>query len=413
MSQKIAVLGAGIVGISCALELQIRGCQVRLIDRRGPGEETSSGNAGILSYSNITPLASPELLSRVHRLLLNRDADLLIHYPHLLALLPWLIRFALRCRRKTFISDGRAMSALSLPSIELHRQWIKQANAEQLLNPAGGLKLYRSQRSFIQDRLERELLDICAIKYNLLEREQIRDYEPDLSDIFVKAVLIDDSMSLRNPEKLCQAYAELFARAGGEICRGEIKSLSQLGGSWQLIGEPTVLQAEKLVVCLGAWTPGILGTLGYANPIAIERGYHTMLSAQAGHKLSRPIFDVDASYVMAPMESGLRLSTGSNLTYRETAPNAAQLERVLPRAREAFPLDRELLHTPWMGRRPTLPDSLPIIGPAPAHDNLWLAFAHSHMGLTMGPMTGRLIANFILGEPQPLDVKPYAAQRYL
>jgi D-amino-acid dehydrogenase len=180
-----------------------------------------------------------------------------------------------------------------------------------------------------------------------------------------------------------------------------------------VVTEQGLQSAARVVVAMGAWTPEVIGQLGYSNPLAIERGYHTVLAADGDASLSRPIFDVDASYVMAPMEAGLRVTTGTNMTRRETAPDPRQVKRVMPRVREAFPVAEELLQEPWMGRRPTLPDSLPIIGRAPRHEDLWLAFGHSHMGLTMGPITGQLIANFISGAAQPFDVGSCAPSRYL
>jgi len=413
MKQPVFVLGAGMVGISCALELQQRGYPVTLIDRRGPGEETSSGNAGIFSYSNVTPIADPELLGRLHRLLLNREVDFMLHYPHLLSLMPWLLRFLKRCNRKTFLADGDAMSALTLASVEVHKQWIAEGSAQYLLNQVGGLKLYRTHKTFLRDQLQRELLDRCSIKYSLLEAGEIYEYEPDLKRIFVQGVLIDESLSIRNPEKLCKIYAQMFTQAGGQLRVAEVKSLRQSNGGWELKTEQGAETIPRVVICMGAWTPGIIGQLGYPNPLAIERGYHTLLSAANGSSLSRPIFDVDASYVMTPMEMGLRVLTGSNLIHRETAPDPRQIARVMPRVREAFPVDKTLLHEPWMGRRPTVPDTLPIIGPAPRHQNLWLAFAHSHMGFTLGPITGKLIANFIGGNEQPFSPAACDPARYL
>lgn len=397
------VLGAGIVGISCALELQRRGYRVTLVDRRGPGEETSSGNAGILSYSNVTPLASPALWPRMHLLALNLDNDLRLHFPHLPALLPWIMRFLMRCRRDTFLRDGEAMSVLTRASIALHEQWIAAADAQALVIRAGGLKLYRDSGSFERDALERELFERCGIRHSLLEAGEVFDLEPDLKRIFVKGVLIDDSISIRDPRKLCQAYAKCFADAGGELARAEVRSLRQTGTGWELVTDRGTENAENLVICLGAWTPELLGRLGYRNPLAIERGYHTLVAPADGNRLSRPIFDVDCGYVMSPMEMGYRVTSGSNLVHRETRPDARQLERALPRVREAFAIDRVLLDEPWMGRRPTVPDSLPIVGPAPRHQNLWLAFAHSHMGFTLGPISGALIANFIDGREQPFS----------
>jgi D-amino-acid dehydrogenase len=164
---------------------------------------------------------------------------------------------------------------------------------------------------------------------------------------------------------------------------------------------------------MGAWTPKLIGQLGYSNPLAIERGYHTILAPADGASLSRPIFDVDGSYVMSSMDMGLRVTTGSNLVYGETAPDPRQIAQVMPRVREAFPVGKILLDEPWMGRRPTVPDSLPIIGPAPRHENLWLAFGHSHMGFTMGPITGQLIANDISGAEQPFALTACSPARYL
>jgi D-amino-acid dehydrogenase len=413
VKQPVFVLGAGMVGISCALELQRRGYAVTLIDRRGPGEETSSGNAGLLSYSSITPIASPALLGRLHQLILNRDADFLLHYPHLLSLIPWLARFLSRCRRKTYLADGDAMSRLTLASVEVHKQWIDEAGAQDLLNQVGGLKLYRDRRTFMRDQLERELLQRCGIKHTLLEAGQIYEYEPDLKRIFVQAVLIDDTISIRNPEKLCKTYAQMFVAAGGQLRRADIRSLQPANGAWELTTNQGSESVARAVVCLGAWTPELIGQLGYPNPIAIERGYHTILAPVADASLSRPIFDVDGSYVMAPMDMGLRVSTASNLVHRETAPDPRQVMQVMPRVCEAFPIDKTLLDEPWMGRRPTVPDSLPIIGPAPRHENLWLAFAHSHMGFTMGPITGQLIANYISGAEQPFALTAYSPARYL
>jgi len=413
MIQSATVLGAGIIGISCALELQRRGFQVKLLDRRGPAQETSLGNAGLLSYSNITPLASPMLLSRLPRLMLNLDDDLLVHYPHLPSLLPWLLRFVSRCRRKTYLSDGASMSELTQASVDLHKQWIDEAGIRNLLNRGGALKLYRHRQSFLRDQLERELLERCGVKHRLLSAEQAYELEPDLKRIFAQGVLIEDSISTRNPEKLCQAYARMFVEAGGQIERVAVQSLRPLADGWEVVTDQGSENTPRVVVCLGAWTPELIGQLGYSNPLAIERGYHTAFAASGDARLTRPIFDVDASYVMAPMEGGLRVSSGANLTRRETKPDPRQLVRVKPRVREAFPIAEELMQEPWMGRRPTVPDTLPIIGPAPRHQNLWLAFAHSHMGLTLGPITGQLIANFITGSGQPFAVSHCDPARYL
>ncbi|MEM7562549.1 MAG: FAD-binding oxidoreductase [Pseudomonadota bacterium] len=412
MTETVTVIGGGMVGISCALELQRRDYQVTLIDRRGVGEETSSGNAGVLSYSNITPIAAPELWHRLHRLAFNQDTDFLLHYPHFAALSPWLLRFLIRCNRRTYFKDGHSMRRITIPSIDMHREWIKQAGVTHLANESGGLKLYRGRESFVRDQIERDLMDQCEVAYRVVTAEEIAELEPDLNPIFDCGVLIEDSISIRNPEELCKAYAKMFVDAGGEIRQSDIHSVERRSGQWMLNGDQQGAH-QRLVICLGAWTPRILKQLGYANPLAIERGYHTIIEPLEGRMLNRPIFDVDASYVMSQMNMGMRVSSGTNLVYRETEPTPLQLEKVIPRAREALPMGPLLLDEPWMGRRPTVPDTLPLVGPAPNHKNLWMAFGHSHMGFSQGPISGRLIANFISGSEQPFDPGCCSPARYL
>ena len=412
-NKKITILGAGIVGICCAIELQQRGYRVQLIDRRGPGEETSSGNAGILSLSSIAPLASPELISRLPRLAANLDTDFRMHYAHLPMLLPWIVRFLARCNRRQYMEDGILLNALTVPSVASHLDLIDKSGAGGLVNQRGGLRLYRNMRTYLRDELEREIFERCQLNFSILERYEIRDLEPSLADLFVKAVLIHDSVSISNPESLCKAYAKYFQSLGGDIKLAEVTRLSWESGNWQVVTSNGTESVDRMVVALGAWTPDLIRQIGYRNPIAIERGYHTVFSAQPGKILNRPFFDVDCSYVMIPMSMGLRITSGTNLTYREAIETPQQIEKIIPRAKEAFPVENLLLEKPWMGRRPSTPDSLPIIGPAPRHRNLWLAFAHAHMGFTMGPITGTIIANYITGKSQPMPVEPYLPDRYI
>ena len=414
MSEKIVtVLGAGIVGICCAIELQKAGYQVALIDRRDPGSETSSGNAGVFSLGSVAPLASPALLSRLPGLITNYHADFRMHYPHLLQLMPWLLKFLLRCNRKAYFRDGTIIDAMMVPSLQAHLQLIERSGANHLAVHNGTLRLYRNQPTFDKDSLDRELLEYCKVDYEVVDKQGIRELEPDLNGLFARAVWVKQSVSVKDPRELCELYAKYFQSLGGVIKQEVVESISPSDGGWSVRTEQRENQCAKLVLCLGAWTPKLLKPLGYKNPIAIERGYHMMLSAQAGKKLHRPVFDVDRNYVMIPMAGGIRVTTGTNLTWRETAPTPQQLYRVLPSAFETFPLSEKLLDEPWMGRRPSTPDSLPLIGPAPRHDNLWLAFGHAHMGLGLGPITGKIIASQIKGDKPPLDVFACSPARYL
>jgi D-amino-acid dehydrogenase len=311
------------------------------------------------------------------------------------------------------MEDGRLIDALTVPSVARHLDLIRESNAGHLVNKSGGLRLYRNPRTYRRDEIERDLFKQCQVKFSILDRPEIHDLEPDLADLFVKAVFIHDSVSISNPELLCKAYAKYFLKLGGDIKRAEVMDVSWESNQWRVVTSNGTESVEKLVIALGAWTPGLISQIGYRNPIAIERGYHTVFSAQPGKTLNRPFFDVDCSYVMIPMSMGLRVTSGTDLTYSETVETAQQIEKLIPRVKEAFPVADRVLEKPWMGRRPSTPDSLPIIGPAPRHRNLWLAFAHAHMGFTMGPITGRIIANYVVEKRQPIPVEPYLPSRYI
>ncbi|MFT5506493.1 MAG: D-amino-acid dehydrogenase [Gammaproteobacteria bacterium] len=411
--EQITIVGAGIVGICCAIDLQEKGFKVTLVDRSLPAQETSFGNAGLLSSSNITPIASPDLISRIPRLLANLERDVHLHYSHLLKLTPWLVRFLWRCRRQTFLDDGVLMHAIVEPSIKMHLELIKKLGAGSLLRSGSAMKLYRKRESYVEEQLERDLLDLCGVNYELLENREWLDREPGLSDIFNCAVIIDDTESVTNPGKLCLTYYDYFLSMGGRFEQQQVNNLSRQGDGWYLGTETGGLRVNRLVLAMGAWTPQLLSQIGYKNPIAMERGYHCIAQPNSKVELNQPIYDVDASYVMSQMEMGLRISSGSDLVYSETSPTPVQIDQVLPLVKQAFPIGEIISDQPWMGRRPTAPDSLPLIGPAPRHPNLWMAFAHSHMGLTMGPMTGKILGHFIRDEKQSIDVTSYLPSRYL
>ena len=315
-NNKITILGAGIVGICCAIELQSRGFQVQLIDRRGPGEETSSGNAGILSLSSIAPLASPELITRLPRLAANLDADFKMHYRHLPMLLPWIVRFVARCNRSQYIKDGQLIDALTAPSVAAHLDLIRHCKAEHLVNRNGSLRLYRNLHTYNKEELERDLFKQCEVNFSVLDKHELHDLEPDLASLFVKAVFVSDSISITNPESLCKCYATYFQALGGDLRQTEVTQLSQDSNFWRIKTTEGIEQVERLVVALGAWTPELLRQIGYRNPIAIERGYHTIFSTQPGKVLSRPIFDVDSSYVMSPMDKTISVRASLRLNYK-------------------------------------------------------------------------------------------------
>ncbi len=221
-----------------------------------------------------------------------------------------------------------------------------------------------------------------------------------------------NAASVSNPLAVTKAYAAQFVIAGGIMLKGDARTLHRSGANWRIDTEEGPLDTKDAVVALGPWAPDVLDPLGIKLPLAVKRGYHLHFRAQGNAGLTRPIVDNDNGYCLTPMEQGIRLTTGAEFADRDAPPTPVQIERLMPAARELFPLGEAVEATPWMGSRPCFADSRPVIGPAPGQPGLWLAYGHAHWGLTLGPVTGRLIADLVTGATPFCDPAPYSAERF-
>lgn len=414
MTKTVAVLGAGMVGVSCALELQRRGWDVALIDKSAPGRETSYGNAGVIARSSLMPMNNPGLWASLPRLARNSSAQLRYNPAFLLRNARWLARFLYSARQACFEDTTASLDSLIRLSADLHRQWLREAGAQARLRTNGWFFLYRSAQAFEASRLTRDTLDKFGVATQVLQPVDIQALEPSLKPIFAKALWIKDAASVDNPGAVVTAYAELFCSRGGRFLRGQVDKLARLDGGWQIsIGQEQVLRADQVVVALGPWSRDFLrSSLGLSVPMAYERGYHEHFDAKGGAKLERPIYDTAGGYVLTPMEMGLRMSTGVELADLNAPKNHAQLKLAEKAAREAFPLGESLDAEPWLGRRPTLPDSRPVIGTSSSDHSLWFAFGHQHIGLSTGPGTAVLLADMMSDKKTSIDAAPFAPSRW-
>lgn len=253
------------------------------------------------------------------------------------------------------------------------------------------------------------------MRTQVLDRGDLQSLEPVLAPIFERALWVQDCYSVDSPGKVVEAYAQALVQGGGRIEQRGLRTLRQAGDGWEVIDMNGRNQRfDQVVVALGPWAPEFLATIGIRVPMGFERGYHMHYAAgDSGHRLQRPIYDTGGGYVLSPMEQGLRLSTGVELTHRDAPANTTQLTLAEASARQAMPLGERLEATPWLGRRPTLPDSRPIIGPMPKRPGLFLAFGHQHIGFSTGPGTAKLLAAQMTGQPLPIDPKPFRAERFL
>jgi len=407
----VVVLGAGIVGVSAAYAARQRGLSVVLVDRREPGSETSYGNAGILSSGSIMPLNKPSLWNALPAYITNRHAALRWDPAWAIRNIDWVVRFLANTAPSRLKPRATALHGLLGASLKLHREWIVKADAAQRIRETGWLKAWRSDAVAAAEEEQAFLADY-GIESRLLDRQAISALEPNILPVYKVGLLHTQTASVDSPGAVVNAYARMFAGSGGEIRQSDIKAIVPDGEGWRVMLADGAVSARHVVVALGPWSPDLLRPLGYRVPMAFERGYHREFKPNPARSLQRPIHDAEGSFLMTPMEQGIRVTSGVELTARDAPSSFAQLDAVVPAARSVVEFG-EAVGEPWRGSRPTLPDSLPMIGPAPRHPGLWFAFGNQHIGFTTGPATGVAIAAMIAGTQPPFDAAPFSPGRYL
>ena len=413
MKADAVVLGAGIVGISAALHLQARGRSVALLDRRGAAEETSFGNAGLIQREGVYPYGFPHDFGALLRYGFNRTIDAHYHPSALPDLAPFLWKYWRHSRRERHARIARLYSRLIEHCVAEHDRLAAAAGAMGLLRRAGWMRVFRTERERDKRFAEAEKWRTeFGINFLTLNQKQLQDEEPHLAPVLVGALHWTDPVSVVDPQGLALAYLKLFESKGGRLLQGNAASLEQDQKNWIVATVDGPLQAGVAVVALGPWSDVVTRALGYDLPLAVKRGYHMHYRAAGKATLNHPVLDTECGYMLAPMQRGIRLTTGAEFALRDAIRTPVQLGRAEPIARELFPLAERLDNEPWMGSRPCTPDMMPIIGKAPRHANLWFAFGHAHHGLTLGPVTGRLIGEMIAGETPFVDPMPYRADRF-
>lgn len=407
------VLGAGIVGVSTALQLQARGREVVLVDRCPVAEGTSFGNAGIIQAEAVVPYMLPLAPARLLGILLNRRSEAHVHYRAILRLAPWLIGYLLNSTARGIGRGTAAHLPLIRKCVSEHEVFIADAGADSLVRRTGYLKLARSQARFDIDLTEQERLHtLYGLRHEPLTPSQFQKLEPHLSPDATGAILFPDTASVSDPSALVKAYADLFLRRGGVFIDADASTLEQAGTHWSVKTAEGVVAAAQAVVAMGPWSADLLARLGVRVPLAVKRGYHMHYRPRGNATLQRPVQDSERGFVLAPMARGIRLTTGAEFALRDAPATPRQLAMAEPAARELFPLEERLDPEPWLGARPCLPDMIPVIGPVPQQPGLWANFAHHHLGLTLGPVTGRLISELMTGESPFTDPRPYRLDRF-
>jgi D-amino-acid dehydrogenase len=406
------VLGAGIVGTCVALHLVKKGLSVALIDKRGPGEETSYGNTGVIVGASVFPTPFPRSLKKIIQVALKQAPEANYHFGDLLKVAPWLASYYGWSSEEKLKDSAIKLRPLMAASVAEHKKLLEESGAMKYFRETGWMTIYRSDAAFEKMKPQLEFGAVIGVAAKPLDTDGARELEPSLNPVFRHALMWPDVASLSNPLMVTRAYAARFKELGGVFVNGDARKLHRADGKWRVDTDEGAINSDNVVVALGPWSMDVLKPLGISVPLGFKRGYHMHYKAKGNAALSRPIIDTEYGYGITPMEQGIRLTTGAEFADRDAPATPVQLARTLPHARELFPLGEPNEAEPWLGRRPNMPDSLPVLGRAPRQDGLWLAFGHGHWGLTMGAVTGRLIAEMMTGATPFTDPAPYRAERF-
>ena len=414
--RRVGVIGAGIVGVVAASSLQREGHSVFLIDRTEPGRGASFGNAGCFSGSSVVPLALPGMIRSLPRWLCDPEGPLAVRWAYLPAITPWLIRFARSAKREKVRAAARALRPLLGPCLEALQPLAAAAGAEDLVHRRGHLYAYRSPEALAGDRLAWELRRESGVECLELPSEELRQLEPALSREYRCGVLVRENGHTSDPFGLVTRLFSAFRKGGGTFVCARATGFRLAGNRLAAILTDTgELAAEAAVIAAGAYSRPLALALGERIPLETERGYHLMIrDPEAAPRL--PVAEAEGKFVATPMEGGLRFAGTVELAGLKAPPDwrRAQIllaagRRMLPGLAKDHPQERLSV---WMGHRPSLPDSLPVIGPARATPDVIYAFGHGHVGITAAPMTGRIVADLVAARPPAIPIAPFAAGRF-
>ncbi|WP_037306643.1 NAD(P)/FAD-dependent oxidoreductase [Ruegeria halocynthiae] len=412
MTQQVVVIGAGVIGITTALELQRRGYSVLVLDRDGIAAQASAGNAGAFAFSEVEPLATPGIMRKAPKWLLDPQGPLSIPPAYALQIAPWMFRFWRASRPRPYGNHLRAQASLmELSSAALNRL-IAAVDGEPMMQRDGQMQLYESAAEYRASLPAWELRRKHGIEFELLEsREAIAEKQPGLSTRFTHAGFTPNWMNSVDPKKWVEHLAQVFRRRGGVIEIRNIRAISPADGGVRISLTNGEIKAAKVILCAGAWSHDLARTLGDNIPLETERGYNTTLPAGAFDLRMHLTFS-GHGFVASRINGGVRIGGAVELGGLKLPPNFSRADTLLQKASQFLPGLNTDGGKQWMGFRPSLPDSLPVIGAAPQASNVIYAFGHGHLGLTQSAGTAELVGALVDGQPPQIPLTPFSATRF-
>jgi D-amino-acid dehydrogenase len=412
MMKNITIIGAGIVGIATAAYLRRDGHEVTVVDMRPPGEYTSSGNAGILSPGSCVPIAMPGILKKVPGYLTDPLGPLKVRLSYFPQALPWLFRFVTSTGRAQIESTADALISLLSQTFDAHGPLAQHAGCTDLIRKTGYVVVYDSVEAYRKDALAWKLRRDRGVVCNELDAAGVERMVPALGRNYACGVYLPEQGYVANPERLTKTLAQQFEKDGGKIVQRKVLDI-EIGaqGPQALITDAGRMEVETLVLCAGVHSGEFSAKLGDAVPLEAERGYHVTFS-DPGLELPMPVCSAQNKFFVTPMEMGTRIAGQTEFAGIDAEPDYGRAEVLVHHMKRMFPQVREVDATRWMGRRPSMPDSKPVIGRATKFADTYYAFGHGHIGLVGSAPTGRIIADLVAGRKPNIDIAPFRVDRF-
>lgn len=411
-TQTIAVIGAGIVGCSCALWLQIKGYRVVLIDPEQPGSGTSSGNACTIADYGCIPVNNPSILKNLPGLMLAKNSPLSVDIPYAIKHMPWMMRFLSNCRPSKVDYISRTLAKLLHKTYEGLNPLLEYCDANALLQRQGCIYAYEDdaefERAWASNRKRRDL----GFEFTELNGDEIRELEPGIKKFFARGLLFEKATQVINPQSLTTRYFDTLLKNGGEYAARRVTAVSRDASDLNVhFDDGESISADRAVIACGAYSRHIKGVGTSQLPLDTERGYHIQYNGLQS-LLTRPVSWNEAGFYATPMDQGLRIAGTVEIAGLQKDRNPRHLQHLKSHAEQMFDLP-EKVDQEWMGYRPTMPDALPVIGYSLDSERVLYAFGHQHIGLTLAGITGKLIAELINNETPEHDIEAFSPRRFL
>ena len=410
--KNILIIGAGIVGICTSIELIKKGYNVTLMDPNESGSQTSYGNAGVITDSSLMIINNPQLLKSLFQLIFKNQTSFRYSKSFIFSRLTWVLRFLMFSHKNHMKFAAKALRELQVLSLNTHKKLIKKTNSNNIISKPGWLKLFKTSESYKKYSLELEVLNKHKAKYTTLNTTQIEKQFPDLEVKFFKGILFKNSIRVKSPLKLSKKYFNYFIKSGGKFVQESCEDLQYIEDKWVIFSNKNKSYFDQVVVSTGPWSKNILSNLGYNIPLAWERGYHHHFSTKKKISINPAIYDVEGGFVYSSNGRDVRVTSGVELTFLDAVQNEIQINESIQKLRKIIPLNKKLIDKPWLGSRPTIIDSLPMIGKAPRHKNLWFNFGHNHIGLSTSAGSAVIISEMIQNKKTSINADPFSPKRF-